>query len=636
MFLRQIDLTTALRPSLLPDETLLSVQDAVGLYEGKYKLPNYQNGHAYLTSHRACYVDNEEPRKYAVAIDLKDVDRPEFYTGFLKSSPKITFYPKASKRASLAARNPSVSHAASSNPITPPGIYGTPARSLTPSPAPPQIASNATWVCPICSFSNPAPSNFDPATANIHTPLTPCLACGIKPPLVHVVKAAISALSSRQSSQATPSPLATRLQLVGVENPFQDLSTYASNATDPYPPAFQCPRCTFQNHPSLLTCEVCGASLVSTADRLNQLSGVASVRPDSPAPILNGTFDGDDVVASLKFSFRAGGEKVFFERLKGALVQRKWLLQSAPPVPKPSRQSGEYRTSTSGYEERSDVVPERERTIGIAGLERRGIELRKNNELVLGNAFEDLEALMTSAKEIVALAEQFASQANTGTEGSSSETNALLSQSASALGLVTTRDMLGSSSGSESLYVSELSRNLAEFLTDDAQGLLKKEGGIMSLVDLWAVFNRARGGVELVSPMDFEKAAQLWDKLKLPIRLRRFKSGLLVVQGRDRTDEKTVASLLAWLKGLHSTCPSSEVSWDWQMYGRGVTAQEVAERFGWSVGVASEELEMAEERGALCREQGIDGIRFWENFFMEEPQIPMDGALGLDMSNLQV
>lgn len=34
MFLRQLDLTTALRPSLLPDETLLFVQDSVGLYEG--------------------------------------------------------------------------------------------------------------------------------------------------------------------------------------------------------------------------------------------------------------------------------------------------------------------------------------------------------------------------------------------------------------------------------------------------------------------------------------------------------------------------------------------------------------------------------------------------------------------------
>jgi hypothetical protein len=34
MFLQPLDLTTALRPSLLPEEILLFVQDAVGLYEG--------------------------------------------------------------------------------------------------------------------------------------------------------------------------------------------------------------------------------------------------------------------------------------------------------------------------------------------------------------------------------------------------------------------------------------------------------------------------------------------------------------------------------------------------------------------------------------------------------------------------
>lgn len=77
MSLRQLDLTTALRPSLQPDETLLFVQDAVGLYSGRVKLPQYQNGHAYLTSHRACYVDNDQPRSKAVAINLKDVDRCE-------------------------------------------------------------------------------------------------------------------------------------------------------------------------------------------------------------------------------------------------------------------------------------------------------------------------------------------------------------------------------------------------------------------------------------------------------------------------------------------------------------------------------------------------------------------------------
>jgi hypothetical protein len=39
MFLKVIDLTTALRPSYLPDEVLLFVQDNVGLYEGYVYIP---------------------------------------------------------------------------------------------------------------------------------------------------------------------------------------------------------------------------------------------------------------------------------------------------------------------------------------------------------------------------------------------------------------------------------------------------------------------------------------------------------------------------------------------------------------------------------------------------------------------
>ncbi|KAF2475618.1 Vps36-domain-containing protein [Lindgomyces ingoldianus] len=613
MFLHQLDLTTALRPSLLPEETLLFVQDAVGLYEGKYKIPQYQNGQAYLTSHRACYVDNNEPRKCSVAINLKDVERPEFYAGFLKSSAKITLWPKPLKRLSLSARTPPAPAGITYSPSsTTPERYGSPLRSLAPSPAPPPAAS-ATWICPICSFSNPVPSNFDPATANAHTPLPPCLACGIKPPLVHVVKAAISAMTNRQSSPLPPVPLPSN-------NTFGRLSSTTSPANANFGSSgsnsFSCPRCTFQNHPSLLTCEMCGASLLSAADKRLEMAKSMG-RSESPGPSLNNSPLQQETVECIKFSFRAGGEKIFYERLKNALVQRKWLLQSAPPIPKPRPSSGAF---DDGYASALDQDSDRNKVVGIAGLERRGIEQRRNNEAVIGGAFEDLEALMTSAKEIIALAEQFASQANLGTNGSS-EASALVSQSASALGLVTTKDMLGSGSGSESLYVSELSRNLAEWLTDDTRGILKKEGGIVTLVDLWAVFNRARGGVELVSPTDFEKAARMWDKLKLPVRLRQFKSGLLVVQGRDRTDDKTITSLVAWLRELHDEAPVTDVPWDWRIYGRGVTAQETAEKFGWSVGVATEELEMAEESGALCREQGLDGLRFWENWLVSTPTL---------------
>lgn len=597
MFLRQLDLTTALRPSLYDDETLLFVQDDVGLYEGKFKIPSYQNGHAYLTSHRVCYIDKDEPRKYSVAIDLKEIERTEFYAGFLKSSPKITLFPKANKRPISGIRSPAPRYASPSDALVGPANSSPRSVPQSQSPAPARDV-NATWICPICGLSNPVPSNFDPSTANQHTPLPPCQACGIKPPLVTMVRAAIAAMSSRPSGVTSQQSSMVATQSAG--------GSAKSTTTT------LCPRCTFQNHPSLSTCEICGASLQAVSSRRSQLIEAEVGRPESPGPSLSTpTIVGDDTIETIKFSFRAGGAKTFSERLDGALVQRKWLLQSAPPVPNTQTppQSGGFMTSSDGLPQ---AAPPK-RIVGIAGLEQRGATLRQNNQAVIGTAFEDLEALMTSAKEVIQMAEQFARQSNGSADG---ETRKLISDSASALGLVTTKDMLGTGSSAEQLYVTELSRDLAEFLTDDRKGILRKEGGIMSLVDLWQVFNRTRNGIELVSPLDFEKAANMWDSLRLPIRLRRFRSGLLVVQERNRTDEKTIASLLAWLREPQYNFPPAEDDRLGQMFGRGVTAQETAERFGWSVGVATEELEMAEETGSICRDQCLDGVRFWDNHFM--------------------
>ena len=611
MFLRQLDLTTALRPALYDDETLLFVQDNVGLYEGKYKIPNYQNGQAYLTSHRACYVDNEEPRKYSVAIDLKQIDRTESYAGFLKSSPKITLFPKASKRTSQAIASPVPRYGSPADALI--RSPSSPSRSYAPSPAPARDL-NATWICPICAFSNKVPPNFDPATANQHTTLPACQACGIQPPLVHMVKAAIAAMSDRPSGSSGNINAQSRGSM-DQESFFSQDATLSPRAQKGNG-SLICPRCTFENHPSITACEICGASLTAGGDRRSQLINESARRPESPGPTLNAeSIIGNDTIETIKFSFRAGGDKVFLERLKGALVQRKWLLQSAPPVPIPSGQNNDDPMGVlNGTRQQS---AQSSRIVGIAGLERRGAQLRANNQAVIGSAFEDLEALMTSAKEVIAMAEQFRAQSSSA-DSLTPEARSLLNESASALGLTTTKDMLGTGSTAENLYVTELSRNLAEFLTDDRRGVLRREGGIISLVDLWAVFNRLRNGIELVSPLDFERAAKMWETLQLPIRLRRFKSGLLVVQERSRTDEKTIASLLAWLRQSVASGTTDQLTGQMtaiQGFGRSITAQETAERFGWSVGVASEELEMAEDMGALCRDQCLDGVRFWENQF---------------------
>ncbi|KAL9105856.1 MAG: hypothetical protein Q9227_009019 [Pyrenula ochraceoflavens] len=600
MHFKPVSLSSALRPSLFPDETLLFVQNAVGLYEGKFKIPQYQDGHAYLTSQRICYIDDHEPRSHCVAIDLEDVEHFDIQVRFLKSSPKITLYAKPTKAHVGASSGPGTH---SSSPLA---QTVQPLRELV-SSDPPDL-STATWVCPICSFSNPVPSNFEPGKPWSSSLIPSCLNCGIKPPPTTILKAAISTASKRSDQP--------RQQRHG-DSPLQN-----DNGTDQTVPDSGaaeeednvCPRCTFRNHISLRSCEICGAPLSRGNVQLPSADGNSRIRLDSPGPFLKQhDATGAGNLESIKISFRSGGEKIFFEKLKGAMVQKKWLLRNAPPVPKPAQYFAGI-SSPDPLQQNPQTPPSRSQAVGIAGLERRGLEARQNNEQVIGSAFGDLEALMASAKEVLQLAETFADNAGNSSQDSS-DTRATLSDSAAALGMVTTKDML---SGSDTVYLSELSRNLAEYLTDDRKGALRKEGGILSLVDLWAVFNRSRNGVELVSPTDFQRAAELWEKLKLPVRLRRFKSGLLAVQRSDWTDEKIIGQLRSWLQEIRLTPPSEAVPWDWTTFGRGVTAQEAAQKFGWSVGVANEELEMAEDNGLLCREEGIEGLKFWSNYLLPE------------------
>ncbi|RVX68585.1 hypothetical protein B0A52_07012 [Exophiala mesophila] len=605
MFLKKPELTAGSRPSLFQDEALLFVQDGVGLYEGKYKIDTCQKGHAYLTSHRVCYVDDSDPRSNSWAVDLRDVEKHEYQAGFLKSSSKITLSPRPVKRGfgsiqrGATPQSPTFQRITSSS--SPTSRSSSPFRPGTLSPANLAVVVG-TWVCPICSFSNPVPSNFDPTIATDSFPLPPCLACGIKPPYPLVLKAAIAANARRTPEDANAAQNLAAPQ--PVRQSFHEDKTMSENT---------CPRCTFHNAPGMRICELCSAPLPTSAKIIFQGS---ENRPGSPGPEISGlSLEEDHEPQPIKLSFRNGGDRVFYDRLKNAMIQRKWLLQVAPPI----SQADSFGTS-SPFD--AKVPREEDKTrvtaAGIAGLEQRGLQSRKKTEVVLGGAFGDLEALMASAKDIVALAEKFADESGTGRGISGTSSDLILSQSAAALGMVTTKDILGE--GSNTLYINELARNLAEYATDDRRAVLRKQGGTMSLVDLWAMFNRSQNGVELVSPSDFYKAGEAWERLGLPIKLRRYRSGLLVVQGRDASDEKTIRQLRDWLISLQPPESDDPVLWDWENFGFGVTAQQAAAKFGWSLGVANEELEMAEEKGALCREDSVEGLKFWLNRLVDEDE----------------
>lgn len=558
----RIQISNAGRPILVGLEKNIAVESNVGLYQGKFKAIGYQNGRIYLTTHRLCYVDETLPQTNSVALRLSWVKSTEYYGGFLRSSPKIILYLKSDEDGDSGTITPATNSS---------------------------LSTDITWVCPICYFSNEFPKGYEHGTS----PLPVCVTCGIKATDELIVKAIEQANGNIFSDSArNNSTTTTATSSTVTDNKSNITSSFDSDAFTPG--GFKCPRCTFNNHPSLTHCELCGARLLSAK------LPPSLARPDSPGPtkLLNSENSDDSVV---KLSFRGNVDKAFYDHLKSTLKTKSWVISRSSST---ADYSKTHAMSGMQSPERSlgstPVGP------GLHGLQQFGELNRQINQKVLGSALEDLNSLMAKAKEVIAVAETYAKHLER--EESTNEDSSLslasrraLRESSQALGIQTTvitKDM----TQNEEIFYEETARQIAEFL--ESQQILAKEGAV-SLVDLFAMYNRARG-ISLISPKDLMTACQQFEKLQLPIRLRKYKSGLIVVQEAYRTRQVEIKSILGWIRGLEP----------WKA-AVGISIQDASVKFGWSVTVAVEQLAMAEEDGALCRDDQTSGVRYFDNKIIE-------------------
>lgn len=240
---------------------------------------------------------------------------------------------------------------------------------------------------------------------------------------------------------------------------------------------------------------------------------------------------------------------------------------------------------------------------GVSGILLRDQKQREETEKNLHDAFLDLKALMSKAKEMVALAEKMRAKllaAPNGQAGSTDDDDTTSRQEMQdwmlSVGIASpvTKETAGA------LYHQQLSRQLADFVKVPVQ----KAGGMLALVDVYCLFNRARG-TELISPEDLLRACTLWGKIDVPVVLRRFDSGVMVIQSKSQSDEEVFMRIKSLLT---RTGDSTMV---------GVSASEAARTLGVAPALAKEQLLAAEIKGHLCRDDGPDGLRFFLNFFKD-------------------
>lgn len=329
------------------------------------------------------------------------------------------------------------------------------------------------------------------------------------------------------------------------------------------------------------------------------------------------------------------GRDEFFTHLESALARKAWIKETAAGVMGKRASVGRGGGEVGGGSTSS---------AGIAGILRRQEANRQATTEIATEAFSDLKSLIDKAKEVVAVVERYSAalqdkQAATEASAASSSGGGT---GAGAGGAAEGKDAdreaedlsnilldIGIASPVTKLtagtrYHQQLARQLADFLSSPPGGragartLLDRFGGMITLPDVFSVFNRARG-TELVSPADLLATAQLLGPTRLGMSLRRFASGVLVIQSDSHSDTAVGERLVK---------AAAAGEGEGSGWGDGIVATQVARDLRVSVTLAVEHLGTAEIAGLLCRDDGVEGTRFFVNHFDKfVKQLEEGGAL---------
>ncbi|KAJ3911944.1 EAP30/Vps36 family-domain-containing protein [Lentinula edodes] len=561
-YTKSVDGTIPIQALMYNDEELISTQDGIGIYDGLQKSLDHQSGTVHITSQRLFYIDATKKAFRSFSLALSHVSKTDYYAGLFSSSPKVTLH--------LSIEDPASEE---------PSGFG-------------------SWECEVCAYRNPP--GLSPSAARV------CALCGV--PRSLPAKSASSSASSEVPQPSIDSSFPTSASTSALPQRFRK------------PSSISCPACTFLNHPSMQTCEICSTPLPKASGDHTQAKSAPTTRPTTP-----GLNDNDIESKMLKLSFRKGGDKVFYTALKRSLKGRAWEI-----TPSNAGTNG----ARSGICENTflvDVITSD--SLCLAGIMQAVENNAQNRDADMSNALQDLEALMVKAKDMVRLAAELnerltASSTTTANDPYSSVLSSTLTEpeeatfirsSLSQLGLQmentpVTLDMMKD----EREWMEQLARELANILqgsekvSSSSSGGMMKKRGIIALDEVWGGWNRARG-VALIPPSTFLQVIPHLPAFTNPtITSRTLNSGLAVLH----TPPYSRAAFAARICGLLALAGPKSTT-------------EIAQEEGITIGLTVEMLIIVEEDGDVCRDDGqsviqekkgdilvLGEVNWWANLFI--------------------
>ncbi|XP_050428795.1 vacuolar protein-sorting-associated protein 36 [Adelges cooleyi] len=231
---------------------------------------------------------------------------------------------------------------------------------------------------------------------------------------------------------------------------------------------------------------------------------------------------------------------------------------------------------------------------GIGGIERKIYEKQKASDVSITEAFKDLDRLMVTAKDMVMLSRNISERIKE-KQGVISDDETVRFK-AYLLGLGVDDPVTRSSFTDSNIYYNTLCKEISKII----HVTLEEVGGTMTLPEVYCRVNRARG-LDLLSPEDLMAACSLMNNDKtLPVKLKQFDSGVLALQSSSCNENIVLEKTVEAIKKNGS-----------------LSAQELSTSIGLPVILAKEYLLNTEKNGKSCRDESIEGLRFYLNKFTE-------------------
>ncbi|EGG22141.1 vacuolar protein sorting 36 [Cavenderia fasciculata] len=319
----------------------------------------------------------------------------------------------------------------------------------------------------------------------------------------------------------------------------------------------------------------------------------------------------------LRLSFHAGKRDEFCRIYKQVLLERQTIQRQLQQQQEQLKQQQQTTTTTptTTFDQPQQITTNTNRqtfdtsNAGISGLIKQMNKRTEETDKVLSEAFTDLNALMEKAKDMVTLSEKLKTAMDKQLKKEGDPSYSAEEDEFRSFLLHMGINTPVTKKTAKSHYHTELSKQLSDWMLE--KQILSKQGGgrqlnsgMIPLADLYCIFNRARG-IELISPDDLYRACLLFEQLNLPFRIRKFDSGVIVVQSKDENDEQVAKEIIEIIRENGGSITPFHLS----------TIQQI------SLNLSKEKLLACERLERLCRDETIQGISFYENFFIDCKQL---------------